>query len=424
MPISSSPNAKDLATRLSLARWSLVETFPILGFLALELPTYIEKDTGNPEETAYTTGHSYHYFERFSEAQSTKQLTFIVAHEVCHVLNSHRERMGGRDPKRWNRACDYAINRDLVKAFALTRGKGEVADWPVDEKGEFLGLYNPAFDDLTSEEIYVRLEKEDSQKPNRLDPQTASNSKSAQAGPGAKPSPTQSPAQLAEKVKVSISRALARAKQKRAQGKGSDPCGWERQAESSFEPEVKWHLELRTLLQRGIHGTPNWARMHRRLPVYQTALPQLYLPSFQQKNYGNIVACVDTSGSVTDEFLVRFLAELRAFLSIAKGAKLHLWSCDAGLHEHGIWDCYRRLPEKFTFKGGGGTSFKPAFEKAVELHKRTPVATYLYLTDTFGDFPEKAPPFPTFFLVPEALKNIATVPFGRTIFLPETTTAQ
>jgi predicted metal-dependent peptidase len=50
------------------------------------------------------------------------------------------------------------------------------------------------------------------------------------------------------------------------------------------------------------------------------------------------------------------------------------------------------LPIVIDSRGGGGTSFEPAFEW-VEEHDENPTLL-VYLTDMFGSFPEYAPDYP------------------------------
>lgn len=41
-----------------------------------------------------------------------KEVEFLVAHEVLHVVYDHMGRREQRDPKIWNIADDYAVNAD------------------------------------------------------------------------------------------------------------------------------------------------------------------------------------------------------------------------------------------------------------------------------------------------------------------------
>ena len=51
------------------------------------------------------------------------ELLAVQAHESEHDARHHGTRRNGRDPIKWNEACDYAINIDLVdQGFVLPKG--------------------------------------------------------------------------------------------------------------------------------------------------------------------------------------------------------------------------------------------------------------------------------------------------------------
>jgi predicted metal-dependent peptidase len=52
----------------------------------------------------------------FVETLNAAELAGVLAHEVMHPALQHHTRRGDRDQKRWNMACDYAINPLLLDA--------------------------------------------------------------------------------------------------------------------------------------------------------------------------------------------------------------------------------------------------------------------------------------------------------------------
>jgi predicted metal-dependent peptidase len=52
----------------------------------------------------------------FVDTLNSATLAGVLAHEVMHPALQHHVRRSGRDPKRWNEACDYAINPLLLDA--------------------------------------------------------------------------------------------------------------------------------------------------------------------------------------------------------------------------------------------------------------------------------------------------------------------
>ena len=95
-----------------------------------------------------TDGVSLYYNPDFVETLNAATLAGTLAHEVMHPALHHHVRRSGRDPKRWNIACDYAINPLLVDA-GLNLPEGVLLD------NRFRGM--------SAEQIYNLLESEASQ---------------------------------------------------------------------------------------------------------------------------------------------------------------------------------------------------------------------------------------------------------------------
>ena len=97
---------------------------------------------------------------------------------------------------------------------------------------------------------------------------------------------------------------------------------------------------------------------------------------------GRIALAVDTSGSIDESILRRFVAEVASVLEKAEPL-LRLIVCDADVHQ--VQDFSGREGAKllrgFDFNGGGGTDFKPAIAEAA-MWKPDLLD---YLTDLQGD---------------------------------------
>jgi predicted metal-dependent peptidase len=86
------------------------------------------------------------------------------------------------------------------------------------------------------------------------------------------------------------------------------------------------------------------------------------------------------------------------------------YSCDTELHGPSTLDSTEvAMPE---LRGGGGTSFEPFFEALKAANP--PPDTAVYLTDGFGDFPKKAPSFPTLWVITPGGMQEDHFPFGET----------
>jgi predicted metal-dependent peptidase len=109
-----------------------------------------------------------------------------------------------------------------------------------------------------------------------------------------------------------------------------------------------------------------------------------------------LVFAVDTSGSIDDEILGRFVAEMCSAIE-SMDPLIRLIVCDADVHQ--VFDlsgpeAVQRL-RTMSFKGGGGTDFRPAISAAAEWKPDCMV----YLTDLQGETGSQ-PRFPVLWAVP------------------------
>ncbi|MDD4966374.1 VWA-like domain-containing protein [Halothiobacillus sp.] len=129
----------------------------------------------------------------------------------------------------------------------------------------------------------------------------------------------------------------------------------------------------------------------------------------------NLVLALDVSGSIDPAWARQFLfdaEQLRGKVNM----QLRLLTCDNRIHDDRILSGALTLPET----GGGGTDFRPVFSR---LHGDSSVDALVYCTDLIGQYPEQAPHFPVFWLVPSALLRatrgrpaaLQPPPFGRVL---------
>src|SRR5579862_3695110 len=130
--------------RIQKARTALLLDHPFFGSLLYRL-----KDREcRAVKTMATDGISLLWNPEFVETLTAATLAGTLAHEVMHPVLHHHVRRSGRDPKRWNVACDYAINPLLVDA-GLKLPEGVLLD--------------NRFHGMSAEQIYNLLESEASQ---------------------------------------------------------------------------------------------------------------------------------------------------------------------------------------------------------------------------------------------------------------------
>src|SRR5580698_8471798 len=98
--------------RLQKARTTLLLDHPFFGSLLFRLKGRESRSV----KTMATDGVTLYWNPWFVETLNTAALAGTLAHEVMHPALHHHVRRSGRDPARWNVACDYAINPLLIDA--------------------------------------------------------------------------------------------------------------------------------------------------------------------------------------------------------------------------------------------------------------------------------------------------------------------
>ncbi|MFN3595621.1 MAG: DUF2201 family putative metallopeptidase, partial [Thiobacillaceae bacterium] len=64
--------------------------------------------------TTATDGRALYYNPGWIERLSGPQLQFVLAHEALHCALGHFARRGHRIQRKWDLACDFAVNPILV----------------------------------------------------------------------------------------------------------------------------------------------------------------------------------------------------------------------------------------------------------------------------------------------------------------------
>jgi predicted metal-dependent peptidase len=287
---------------------------------------------------------------------------FVLVHEVLHAALGHCHRGRGRQPIRWNIACDYVVN--LV---AKDAGYSVVQGCLLDEK----------YRGLTVEEVYALV-------PECCADFFLSGDVQPLAGDG-----DSEAAAKAEAAKWRSALARARAAEK---AYGSSPVG----ELLKFHEEAS-RVDWRSALWRMFDGDADFGDWDRRLVWSETYVEDLVaVPD----GAGMCALCVDTSGSTMD-VLGQFVGEVREAAALCC-RPFPLYYADAELIGP------LEIDELDRPRGGGGTSFVPFFDEVARKNYRRVV----YLTDLCGSFPEKTDA-DVLWVVPPGI--YADPPFGRVV---------
>lgn len=342
--------------------------------------------------TAATDGHDVLYNPEFLGQLTDEHLDGVMLHEVLHAALSHVHRRGRRDPRLWNVAADVVVN-GLVLGNGFDLPEGHVRDVP--REG------------LSVEEVYAALlsdDDSDSATPDHADllerDGQAPDGELIGDTPGGS-SLRRQRARAMERHWEQVARQAATAQ--RASGRGDMPLGLER----AFGLEVPAAVDWRTVLWQFVsRARSDFAAFDRRF-TYRG----LFLETLENEDL-DVDVCIDTSGSIDEQVLALFAAELDAILLAYPGVRCRLWYADAAVY--GPWELSGgdELPPP---QGGGGTDFKPFFE-AVREHT-VDEGVCVYLTDGFGVFPDDPPSRSTLWVVMPGGASDEAFPFGDVIRL-------
>lgn len=366
-------NAKE---KIIKARAQMVLDAPFFASLALRLPLIEDRGV----ETAYTNGEVLGFNPAFISGLSLSGTKALVAHEVMHLALMHHTRKKGRNHKRWNVACDYAINGILAEAgFKVPEGF----------------LQDNLYAGLSAEAIYSRL------------PDGGGGEDENLPGPcgfgEVRDAPTPACGNF-KQVEANWKIAIAQAA-RQAHSMGNLPGGIRRLVDEIVYSAVNWRELLRHFIELDTRSDYSW------LPPSRRSLSLgIYLPGLHTKEPGLLVLAIDTSGSVDEQMLSQFAAEVSSLLEDFD-TTVHVLYCDTKVQ--GVQTVDRQdLPLRLTPQGGGGTDFRPVFDW-VEKEGVSPCCL-VYLTDLeCYSYPEQAPEYPVLWLCAEPARK--KVPFGELI---------
>ena len=414
----------EVATKLGAARTRLILERPFIGALVMHLPLR----PADPAwcETVATDARALYFNPGYIASLTFAQTQFVLAHEAMHCALAHFARRRHRVRRRWDIACDHAVNL-LLADEGFHAPPGALAD--------------PEFRGLSAEEIYPLIPPD--ARAHTLDRHLFDNAAPDRPGAGKGPPPDvarrsrHEPSEaetapdgssrddvgdegpLRDGVEMPRSavpepfaheelarrwqaRLASAAQQARQAGRLSE--SWTRLIDGLIQPRIPWRFVLARYLMSIARDDYSFQRPPRREGA--ALLPRL------SSAVADLCVVLDTSGSIGDDELRQFVTEVDALKGQVR-ARVTLHACDERLDARGPWTFEPwepiALPERMG--GGGGTSFLPAFGWVAAERLRPDLL--LYFTDAAGDFPRQAPDYPVVWLV----KGRGKVPWGERIQL-------
>lgn len=320
------------AVRIQKARTALLLDHPFFGSLLFRLGGV----ASNSIPTMATDGVSLFYNPTFVDTLNAAELAGVLAHEVMHPALQHHTRRGDRDRKRWNMACDYAINPLLLDAgLALPK------DVLIEHRFRGMSaerIYNLIDEQQDEDSSSEEVENADGAAPSgeggkQPDKKSADGGPTAPATPGGfgqvldAPEPEANDgdtvAEQAREWKIAVEQAENVAKLA-----GKLPVGVTRSLEQSEAAGVDWRELLRRAWSEAIPSDYSWMPPNRR-----HVWAGLYLPGVRSEGAGEIAIAVDCSGSINARQLGLFEAEIRSILEGQHPRRVHVLYFDTEVHK-------------------------------------------------------------------------------------------
>ena len=380
--------------------------------------------------TIATDARALYFNADYIAGLTLAETQFVLGHEALHCALAHFARRSHRIKQRWDVACDHAVNLILLQE-GMRAPRGALAN------AEFAGL--------SAEEIYPLIPSDTKEIPldahlfegtppifclaahpvSQPEPVHSNEQQPTSKDAGGSPngrgdagdaSRTDAPgerdlASIGERLDRGATEALAERWRSRlasaaqaAMQAGRLCDSLARALEHLIQPRIPWRSLLARYLMSVARDDYSFQRSSRR--DGDALLPRLASSEI------NLVAAIDTSGSIGYEEMREFASEVDALKGQIR-ANLVLHACDDKLCAHGPWQFAPwdpvRLPNALS--GGGGTRFTPVFEWIAREQLRPDLL--VYFTDAQGEFPPAAPPYPVLWLV----KGRADVPWGERVQL-------
>lgn len=395
--------------KMQNARTRLLLKRPFFGSLALRLDLVED----NTQPTAYTDGKVIGFNSHFVDQLTKQETSFLLYHEVLHIVLKHPWRRGQRDHDLFNQAGDYVINL-IVANDGLPMPDG--------------GLFNRAYDGKSTEWVYSDLMQDQQESGGAMDAQEekqesdSSSEGLSEYGPDDVPTLAAAAAsgELGEvrdctdadgldqsantDWEGAIQVALAQEKQR-----GTMPGKMLAAIEGRNHSTIDWKDALQNFLtDAGNDFDITWAKPSRRFID-----DGLYFPSNKREGIDHLVIAVDTSGSVSDRELVQFMSETMEVVE-QLDCSITLIPCDAKIGKVQQFESYDIPDDAKKFKLGGrqGTEFYPPFKWVEDNMDATPSAL-IYFTDGECNYPDE-PEYPTFWAISN-VRGFTPAPWGQSI---------
>jgi predicted metal-dependent peptidase len=294
------------------------------------------KEVRDDIPTAATNGRDEMYGRKFVEQLSDAELRFVVLHECYHKLFRHLttwKHLWDEDAQLANTACDYVINLMITED-----NKDGFAAIPKDKQtGKVLGLVDKKYAGMDSEQVFKLLKR---------DGQDQDQDQGQGQGQGFDEHDWEGAAEMSEEEQQQLAEDIDEAVRQGALTAGKLGTGSNRAIDSLLQPEVDWKEVLREFVTTTCVGSDysTYSRPNRRYASSDT-----YMPSGVSQQVDELVVAIDTSGSIGQPELTKFLSEVQGVVANVNPRAVRVL----------YWDTKVRADEKYENETSTNTGGMP-----------------------------------------------------------------
>lgn len=270
---------------------------------------------------------------------------FLLLHETLHIAYKHVLRLGTRNQQRFNMACDYVINLQLVDCgFTMIDG----------------GLIDYSYRDMSAEQIYDLLDQDQDDNP-------MSNPMSGDIDFNTT---------MTSSDKANIDQMLIQANMvaKQANQQGNIPVDMRRYIDSLTKPKINWQVVLRRFFTKLDKDGYSWNKPRKKYLPHE-----LYLPARRSNSkLAELSFAIDTSGSISKKDFTQFISEVHHIMKFSKPRLIRLYQFDCCITNKTVIKSITDMA-LVELKGGGGTDVT----EVIQDFTHNPNLALIILTDGY-----------------------------------------
>jgi len=373
--------------RIITARIGLLLRHPFFGNMATRLRIVAADEWLG---TAAVDGRNLYYNTQFFNAMNNKEIEFVVAHEILHMVFDHMGRRDDRDPVIYNISADYIVNNTLVrdrigtipsivKCYQDFKYEGWTSEEVYDDVYEKAKEMGDEYLKQLGEMLDEHLDSEDDGTGDGGNDDSEAEDSNGNATSSSKPKYSKEEIkQIKDEIKENMISAAQSA------GAGNVPAEVARMIKELTEPKMNWREILRQQIQSIIRSDYTFSR-----PSRKGQMSGAILPAMDFQDTIDLAVAIDMSGSIGNKQGEDFLGEIKGIMDEYQDYNIKIWCFDTQVYNEQDFssDGGEDLLD-YEIIGGGGTDFMANWTYMKDqdyVPKKLIMFTDGYAWDSWGD---------------------------------------